>query len=522
MSLERRWDEKKRATNGDCKGKNFGTGQTGEMSRAGDHERALGIMTQAVANTTDWLAIWTAARARLCRDLGRPVFDAWLGKLTLMSFSNGDICFSTSKPFVRNWIQNNYSSRLEKALRAEGGNPRSITIVVAEPEQPAIGGSLRREAAAEPPMASVSVLADAPLPQGEEARLPAQPHTLFVRAPDPALSFGAFVTGAGNQLAARAAMNFAEGQADDVTVLYIHGLHGLGKTHLLNAIALESRRRGKRALVLGAEDFMRQFLGALNRRDTLSFKEELRAADLLLIDDLQHLCRSTTSIAELLHTLNAYSDFRRKLVIAADRPPAQLEGVGADVRSRLSGGLVVALDKPERAMRLEILKARAAEYARKKPQIAIPAEALERIADLDEATPRDLVGFFNNLTLHAELTKSVLALSTAVDAMVRRGKVVKKTSIEDIQKKIADFYKLDPRDFQSQQRSRRVARPRQVAMFLAREITSRSLPEIGRRFGGRDHTTVLHACRRIAALCSEDPTFKQEIEFLKEILGTGN
>src|SRR5262249_40189026 len=246
--------------------------------------------------------------------------------------------------------------------------------IVAEPNVPAIGHGLRKEAPAEQPTASVSVLAHASLPQAEEQRTTAAPQALFVRAPDPALSFAAFVTGAGNQLAARAAMNFASGEADDVTVLYIHGHHGLGKTHLLNAIALEARRRGQRALVLGAEDFMRQFLGALNRRETLSFKEELRAADLLLIDDLQHLCRSTTPLPELLHTLNAYSDFRRKLVIAADRPPAALDGVGADVRSRLSGGLVVALDKPDRATRLEILKGRALEYAKKKPQIGIPVE----------------------------------------------------------------------------------------------------------------------------------------------------
>src|SRR5579862_799019 len=503
-------------------GKEFGIKGTSAKGISPAITRATAVMTQALANKVEWPAIWAAARARLRRDLGGPVFDAWLGKLTLMDFGNGDLRFAAPRPFVRNWIQNNYANRLEKALRAEGGNPHSVTFVVADPQAPAIGQGVQKETAAEPSMASVSVLAHASLPQSEEPRNAAIPQALFVRAPDPALSFAAFVTGAGNQLAARAAMNFAEGEADDVSVLYVHGLHGLGKTHLLNAIALEARRRGQRALMLGAEDFMRQFLGALNRRETLSFKEELRAADLLLIDDLQHLCRSTTSISELLHTLNAYSDFRRKLVIAADRPPAALDGVGADVRSRLSGGLVVALDKPDRTTRLEILKGRALEYAKKKPQIGIPMEALERIADLEEATPRDLIGFFNNLTLHAELTKSPLALSTAVDAMVRRGKVIKKTSIEDIQKKIAEFYKLDPRDFQSQQRSRRVARPRLVAMFLAREITSRSLPEIGRRFGGRDHTTVLHACRRIAALCSEDPTFKQEIDFLKGILGTGN
>jgi chromosomal replication initiator protein len=224
-------------------------------------------------------------------------------------------------------------------------------------------------------------------------------------------------------------------------------------------------------------------------------------------------------MSEFLHTLNAYADLQRKLVIAADRAPSGLDALGADVRSRLSGGLVVALDRPDRATRLAILKLRAEDYVKKRPQASIPTEALERIADLEESSPRDLIGFFNNLALYADLTKNAGTFDAAVDAIVKRGTVIRKTSIEDIQRKTAEFYKLDLRDFQSAQRSRRVARPRQVAMYLSRELTMRSLPEIGRRFGGRDHTTVLHACRRIAALCQEDPVFRQEVDFLKQVLG---
>lgn len=482
-------------------------------------------MTQALTKTPDWLAIWSAARGRLRRDLGVPVFEAWIGKLSLLDFHKGDLKFGAPRPFVRNWVANNYVGRIEKALRAEGGIPTSITIVLAPSETPAVGGGLvSEETSLTVSGASVAVLSPhhALANRREDSLRGGGGQTLFFRAPDPALSFAGFVEGQANALALRASRAFADGQADDVSLLYIHGGFGFGKTHLLNATALESKRRGWRTLLLGAEDFMRQFLGALNRKETLGFKEELRAADMLLIDDLQHLCRSSSTMSELLHTLNAYSDLRRKLVIAADRPPQQLETLGPDVRSRLSGGMVIGLEKPERDTRLGILKARAEEYARKRGQARIPDEALERIADLEDASPRDLIGFFNNLTLHAELTKNPLAFSAAVDTIVRRGAVVRKTSIEDIQRKIADFYKLDPRDFQSAQRSRRVARPRQVAMFLAREITLRSLPEIGRRFGGRDHTTVLHACRRIVALCNEDPTFKQEVDFLKQVLGKGS
>ncbi|MGH6888811.1 MAG: chromosomal replication initiator protein DnaA [Rhizomicrobium sp.] len=469
-------------------------------------------MTEALLKNTDWQTVWSKARAALRRDLGVPTFDAWIGKLTLLDHSKGEIRFGAPKPFVRNWISNHYAGRIEKALRAAGGVPASITIVVEQPEAPRIGAALCGTAPRSEQLAPAEVLTLHARPQQAE-------RALSLRAPDPALSFAAFVEGPGNIAALRAARAFVADEADGVSLLVIHGGFGFGKTHLLNATALEAQSRGLRILLLGAEDFMRQFLGALNRRETLGFKEELRAADMLLIDDLQHLCRSSATMAEMLHTLNAYSDLRRKLVIAADKQPALIENITADVRSRLAGGIAIGVDRPDRVTRLAILKSRAEDHRRKRPQSVIPDEALERIADLEDTTPRDLIGFFNNLTIHVGLTQNPLALNQAVNTIVSRGTATRRTSIEDIQRKIADFYKLELRDFQSSQRSRRVARPRQVAMFLARAITERSLPEIGRRFGGRDHTTVLHACRRIAALCDEDPTFRQEIDFLKQVLG---
>ncbi|HEY3637987.1 MAG TPA: chromosomal replication initiator protein DnaA [Rhizomicrobium sp.] len=468
-------------------------------------------MTPVLKKTPDWFAIWSAARDRLRRDLGGATFDAWIGKLTLLDFRKDEIKLAATRPFVRNWVANHYVGRIEKALRAEGGNPASLTIVLAPAEGPRVGGGVSvQESLSSAPAVAV-------LPPAPPAITGSSERSFFSRRADPSLSFNSFLEGSSNALALRAARNFVEEDADGVSVLYVHGSFGFGKTHLLNAIALASAARGRRALLLGAEDFMRQFLGALGRRETLSFKEELRAADILLIDDLQHLCRSSATLSEFLHTLNAYADLRRKLVVAADRPPSMLENLGADVRSRLSGGIVTAIEKPDRGTRMAILKARAEDYCKKHPSIVIPEEALARIADLDEATPRDLLGYFNNLTVHVGLTQNPMALHTAVNTIISRSGT-RRISIEDIQRKIADFYKLDPREFQSAQRSRRVARPRQVAMFLARTITERSLPEIGRRFGGRDHTTVLHACRRIAALCEEDPTFAQEIEFLKRVL----
>ena len=465
----------------------------------------------------DWHAAWTAVRERMRRELGDPVFDAWISPLNLESFDADD---GAAKPFVRNWVANHYVTRIEKAFRAEGFAPASLAIVISATPAPAIGGAIPREAQHQglaETAASVSYIS----PRGEARTSHGEggdDKGLWNRMLHPQQTFDSFIPGGANQFGLSAARSFADGQQSDIPLLYIHGGFGFGKTHLLNAAALEFRKRGKRTLFLRAEDFMRHFLGALYRKDTLAFKEELRTAEVLILDDLQHICRSAATAAEFLYTVNAFADLRRRVVIAADRPPQALEGLGADVKSRLAGGLCVGLDKPDRDTRLAILKSRATEFTRHKPDVVLPDNVLERIADLEDASPRELIGVFTKLATYADLTKKPVTLETAEEAVGLRGSPGVKTSIEDIQRKTAEFYKLDVKDFHSPQRARRVARPRQVAMYLSRKLTTRSLPEIGRRFGGRDHTTVLHACRRIEALVLEDTLFRQEVDFLSQML----
>lgn len=473
----------------------------------------MGQVTNKVS-PPDWPKVWAGARERLRKDLGDAVFDAWIGPLVLVSAERDEVSIGAPKPFARNWVANHYVTRIERALAAAGAEPASLSIVLAPgTPPPSIGAGAERATVTE-----TSVASPAPYVRTQPEAQPAPRRGLANRLLHPAQTFESFVPGQGTEFAYRAARSLAEGESSEIGLLYVHGSFGYGKTHLLNATALEAKKRGRRPLFLGAEDFMRQFLGALHRKDTLAFKDELRAADLLLIDDLQHICRSSATISEFLHTVNAFADQRRRVVIAADRAPDALEGVGADVRSRLSGGLVIGLGKPDRDTRLSILKARAEDFARQRPGTVLPQEVLERIADMDEASPRDLIGIFTKLATYADLTKKPVTLEVVEETVGKRGVTTQKTSIEDIQRKTAEFYKLDMRDFHSPQRTRRVARPRQVAMYLARELTMRSLPEIGKRFGGRDHTTVLHACRRVAALCNEDPLFKQEVDFLKQVL----
>jgi chromosomal replication initiator protein len=464
----------------------------------------------------DWPARWVCVRERLRKELGDPIFDAWISPLSLESWDRDDLKIGAAKAFVRNWVANHYIARIERAFRAENAEPASLTIVISTaPSQVAT------QVSKEP----VRIVPQPQIPPSNVSYMP------NVSAPDiagglwgrmlhPQQTFDSFIPGQANEFGHGAARAFAEGQGGDIALLYIHGGFGYGKTHLLNAAALEFRKRNKKVLFLRAEDFMRHFLGALYRKDTLNFKEELRSADVLILDDLQHICRSAATASEFLYTVNALTDQRRKVVIAADRAPAALEGLGADVKSRISGGLVIQLGKPDRETQLAILQYRAGEFARLRPGVAIPEDVLERIADIEDASPREIIAILTKLCTYADLTKKPVTADMAEEAVGLRmlGGLAAKTSIEDIQKKTAEFYKLDVRDFHSPQRPRRVARPRQVAMYLARKLTTRSLPEIGRRFGGRDHTTVLHACRRVEALCHEDPLFKQEVDFLSQML----
>ena len=452
-------------------------------------------------------AVWGSVCEKIRSDIGKSLYDTWIAPLTLESWTQDEVRIGAPKLFLRDWVANHYASRIERTFRAFGIDLKAVTIVLVAPKV-SIGGNVAPEAIVAPsaPSATVSYLHD------DTSK------SLWNRVLHPAQTFDSFIPGTANEFGHRAVRAFAEGGESEIPLVFIHGDFGYGKTHLLNAAALELRKRGKRTLFLRAEDFMRHFLGALHRKDTLAFKEELRTAEALIIDDLQHICRSNATASEFLYTVNAFADLRRRVVIAADRAPSELEGLGADVKSRLAGGLVIALGKPDRATRLAILKARAADLVRHRPAVMLPDAVLERIADIEESSPREIIGVFTKLATYADLTKKAITLENAEDAIGFRTSNGVKTSIEDIQRRTAEFYKLEVRDFHSPQRARRVARPRQVAMYLARKLTTRSLPEIGRRFGGRDHTTVLHACRRIEALCDEDPTFKQEVDFLSQML----
>jgi len=340
---------------------------------------------------------------------------------------------------------------------------------------------------------------------------------------DPSYTFDTMVEGAANRVACAAAKSVAEadGAAAKFNPLFLHANVGLGKTHLLQSIAwaAASRNSGLKILYLTAEYFMWRFASAIRDQSALSFKESLREIDLLLIDDMQFL-QGKSIQQEFCHLLNALIDSAKQVVVAADRPPSQLESLDKRVRSRLQGGVALEIASPDMAMREDILRLRYQSAQRDDPNLKIPPNVLKYVAETVTSSGRDLEGAFNQLVIQQRFTEGALDLD-AIEKLL--GHLVQSSEkrtvrIEDIQRVVARHYNVSRNDLLSSRRTRIIVRPRQVAMYLSKLLTPRSLPEIGRRFGGRDHTTVLHAVRKIEGLLAEDTQLAHEIELLKRLI----
>ena len=365
-----------------------------------------------------------------------------------------------------------------------------------------------------------------PLP-GSRRRLPAgdNPGDRFAGSPlDPRLTFATFCEGRSNDVACRAARAVAgapEGSAPAYNPLYIHAGVGLGKTHLLQAIAHQARalNPGRRARYLTVERFTIQFVGALRDRSALDFKEQLRSIDILLIDDMQFLTGRAVQ-QEFCHMLNQLLDGGKQVVVAADRPPAELEGVDERVRSRMKGGVVVGMAGPDLAMRRRILENRLRAASERNPSLVIPDAVLDYVAQAVTNNGRDLDGALNRLVCRAEFSDAPITMEIAEMAIADLVgmREPRRIRIEDIQKVVASHFNVSKHDLLSARRTRAIVRPRQIAMYLAKTMTPRSFPEIGKRFGGRDHTTVLHAVRKVEELAAADEALKQEIELLRRMI----
>ncbi|HET9815696.1 MAG TPA: chromosomal replication initiator protein DnaA [Xanthobacteraceae bacterium] len=465
---------------------------------------------------------WTRVKDRLRAEVGDDIYASWFARMELDGSEGDTVKLSVPTRFLKSWIQSHYAERVLACWQAEQPTFSRVELTV----RSAVIRTLLPKI--KPPECAASQREMREIKLNGDGRHTVGPisaaHDSLGGSPlDPRLTFETFVIGRSNTLAHAAAKQVAQGRRGDMVMfnpLYIHAGVGLGKTHLLQSLAWAGNASAERkVLYLTAEKFMYGFVAALRAQNALAFKDALRTIDVLVIDDLQFLQGRSTQ-AEFCHTLNALIDAGRQVVIAADRPPSDLESLDERVRSRLAGGLVVEMGSLGEELRFEILKCRAAAAKQHHPGFDVPMPVLEFVAKTVTHNGRDLEGALNRLLAHSKLTSQPVTLEMA-EREVRdliRPQDPKRVKIEDIQRVVARQYNVSRADLLSSRRTANVVRPRQVAMYLAKTLTLRSLPEIGRRFGGRDHTTVLHAVRKIENLVNTDSALAEEIDLLKRQL----
>jgi len=462
---------------------------------------------------------WSRVKGRLRAEVGEDIFMSWFARMELDGMDEDTVRLSVPTRFLKSWIQSHYAEKVLTCWQAEASNISRIELTVRTAVLRQSAPKLKTDALEQRPNGPTKANGDMRAMLGE-----ASAHEGLGGSPlDPRLTFDTFVVGRSNTLALAAAKQVAAARRGEPVMfnpLYIHAGVGLGKTHLLQAITWAGNAAGERkVLYLTAEKFMYGFVSALRTQTAIAFKEALRGIGVLVIDDMQFLQGKNTQ-AEFCHTLNALIDAGRQVVIASDRPPSDLESLDDRVRSRLAGGLVVEIGALGEELRLEILKARAAAVRQLHPGFDVPLPVLQYIAKTVTHNGRDLEGALNRLLAHNKLTGHAVTLEMAEREMrdLVRPQEPKRVKIEDIQRVVARQYNVSRSDLLSSRRTANVVRPRQVAMYLAKTLTLRSLPEIGRRFGGRDHTTVLHAVRKIEALVGSDAALAEEVEILKRQL----
>lgn len=430
---------------------------------------------------------WDRVRASLRESAGQRLFEQWLKPIELVEDGDADtVRLTLPTPFAANWVRNHYADRLLFEFRSALPDVRSVSIETRDAER------------------GVAVLAVPPVESAAAPSAPARPAAEPAERPalDGRSTFDRFVVDASNRVAFNAARALAEPGEPRFSPLYLHSGTGLGKTHLMHAIghAFLSHTPDATVLCMSAERFMFDFVSAMRARDTYAFKARLRGADLLLIDDLQFIAGKDATQEEFFHTVNEVMAAGKRIVISADRCPQALDGVEPRLVSRLGLGLVADIRAPEPGLRRAVLERRVEDLG-----TPVPADVVDLLADRIGSSIRELEGAFNRVVAYAQLSGVAVdvdfAVATLGDSL--RG-AQRRVTIDEIQKLVSKHFDLKPLDLVSARRARAVARPRQIAMYLAKRLTTRSLPEIGRKFGGRDHSTVIHAVRKIEELRDQD------------------
>ena len=451
---------------------------------------------------------WVIVKEVISSEIGLGHAKSWIDPLELLGIENEFLVLGATNAFSKDWIENHYLTALVKAWKQINMVIQGIKIVVLP--------STVRVANANGHLQTVSanVTKIEPFESFESDE-----HDSYTGGSlDNRFTFENFVVGKPNELAYAAALRVAESSTPQFNPLFLYGGVGLGKTHLMHAIAWKIRQchPNRKVIYLSAEKFMYQFVRALRYKDMVSFKDQFRAVDVLMIDDVQFISGKDTTQEEFFHTFNALVDKNHQIIVSADKSPSDLENMEERLKSRLGWGLVADIHPTTYELRLGILQAKAHAL-----NVKMPKEVLEFLAFKITSNIRELEGALNRILAHASLVGRAISLDTTQEVLrdlLRSND--QRLTVEEIQRKVAEYFNIKMSDMVTNRRMQNIARPRQVAMYLAKQLTSKSLPEIGRKFGGRDHTTILHAVKKVQELASDDFDFANDVEILKRSLQT--
>jgi chromosomal replication initiator protein len=449
---------------------------------------------------------------KMIHEYGDATVKSWISPLVFDKIKDTRVCYTAPSRFMRDWILNNYSRSLLKYWRESNPDLSEVVIDVSSNRIPNLEiiqpakKNIELNFTASNDFGSTDSFDDDDLLPEED----------FAAALDARFTFENFIVGKPNELAYAAALRVAESDKPLYNPLFLHGGVGLGKTHLMHAIAwrIKECHPDRKVIYLSAEKFMYQFIRALRYKDTVSFKERFRNVDVLMIDDVQFIGGKDTTQEEFFHTFNALVDNNHQVIISADKSPSDLEKIGDRLKSRLSWGLVADIHPTTYELRLGILQAKAESM-----RVKVPKEVLEFLAFKISSNIRELEGSLNRIVAHSTLIGRAITIDTTHDVLkdVLRAND-RRVTADDIQKRVCDFYNIKLSDMQSSKRTQAVAKPRQVAMYLTKILTSKSLPDIGRMFGGKDHTTVLHSIRKVEAMMKDDRELSNNVETLRRCL----
>lgn len=470
------------------------------------------VMTSSAQSLLE--AAWVRVRDRLKSEVGEVEYRTWLQQIVLGPLDENEIILYLPSRFLRDWVREQYGERLQTMWRHETPIVQRVELQVRKAEHPVHTGHQQANKDGDPSSSTTDVNDDtAP----ESTLLHIQETKNDLAAPlDPRFTFESFVVGKPNEFAYACARRVAEKPSSPgFNPLFLYGGVGLGKTHLMHAIGSELIKTGHVSVAyMSAEKFMYRFIASIRSQSTMEFKEQLRSVDVLMIDDLQFLIGKDNTQEEFFHTFNALIDAGRQIIVSADKSPSDLSGLEDRLRTRLGCGMVADIHATTFELRLSILEAKA-----RASGTPVPTKVMEYLAHKITSNVRELEGALNRLIAHADLVGRPVTLESTQDVLKDMLKAhERRVTIDEIQRKVAEHWNIRLTDMSSARRARAVARPRQVAMYLAKNLTSRSLPEIGRKFGNRDHTTVMHAVARVAELMEQDPSFAESVELLKRML----